>query len=102
MPGKSDSPIYPAPIAFEGAHFEAAYFPTAAAFAVAVRPVGAVPPVAPEAAFAAAPTAAVEVSADHLGTGPRQSPPIQHMDPPAGRKLSREKRLGTMQAYTAS
>jgi hypothetical protein len=64
MPGKFDSPIYPAPIAFEEAHFEAAYFPTAAASAVAVRLVGAVAPVAPEAVFAVALTAAVEVSAD--------------------------------------
>ena len=95
-------PICHAPIAFEEAHFEAAYFPTAVAFDVVVRLIGSVAPVALEAVLAAAPAAAVEVSADRLGTEPGQNPPIRRMDPPAGRKLSQETHQGKMQAHTTS
>jgi hypothetical protein len=102
MRGQFESLICHSPIAFEEAHFEAAYLPTAVAFDVVVRLVGSVAPVAPEAVFAVAPAAAVEVSADHLGTRPKQSPPIQRMDPRAGRKASQEQRQGTTQANTTS
>jgi hypothetical protein len=102
MPEQVDSPPSHAPIAFEVAHFEVAYFPTAVASDVAVRLVGSVAPVVVEAVLALALAAAVEVSADHLGTDLKQSPPIQHMDLPAGHKSSQEKQQGTMQANTTS
>ena len=102
MPEQADSPIYRAPIAFEEAHFEAAYFPTAAAFDVVVRLVGSVAPVAVEAVLAVALAAAVEVSADHLGTDREKCPPFQHMDLPAGRKSSLEKPQRKMQANAIS
>src|ERR1700689_1879515 len=102
MPEQFESPICHSPIAFEEAHFAAASSPTAAAFAVVVRLTGSVAPAAPEAAFAVALAAAVEVSADHPGTDLKQSPPIQHTDLPAGRKSPRETRQATTQANRTS
>ena len=102
MPEQVDLPICHAPIAFEEAHFEAAYFPTAVAFDVVVRLVGSVAPAAVEAVLAAAPAAAVEASADHLGTDLKQNPPAQHMDLPVVRKSQQEKQQGKMQAHTIS
>src|ERR1700678_415273 len=102
MPGQFESLICHSPTAFEEAHFEAAYLPIAVAFDVVVRLVGSVAPVAPEAVFAAAPAAAGVVSADHLRTRPKQSPPMQHLHPRAGRKASQEQRQGTTQANMTS
>jgi hypothetical protein len=102
MPEQADSTIYHAPIAFEEAHFGVACFPTAVAFDVVVQLVGSVAPVVVESVLAVALAAAVEVSADHLGIDLRQNPSIQHMDLPAGRKSSQEKRQGKMQANTTS
>src|ERR1700685_1117838 len=106
LPTPERSPTCHVPIAFEAAHFEAAYFPTAAAFDVVVRLAGSVAPVVVEAAPAVAPAvaaaAAVEVSADHPGTDLKRNPPIQRMDPPAGHKSPQEKRQGKMQAHRTS
>ena len=102
MPEQVDSPICHAPFAFEEAHFEVAYFPAAVAFDVVVGLVGSDAPVVVEAALAVALAAAVEVSADHLGTDLKQNPPARRMDLPVVRKLQQEKQQGKMQANAIS
>src|ERR1700733_1161489 len=102
MPEQIGSPICRAPIASEEAHFAVAYSPTAVAFDVVVPLAGSAAPVSVAAVLAVALAAAVEVSADHLGTDLKQTPPVRHMDRPAGRKSSQDKPKRTMQADTTS
>ena len=87
MVAQTDSPISHGPFVCEGSHFAGACFLIAVEFAVVVDPAGFAAPVAFEFVVVADPAAAVEASADWLGTEPMRRLSTLHTDPLAGREL---------------
>lgn len=81
-----DSPISHGPIAREESHFAVACFLIAVEFAVVADLAGFAALAAFESVVVADLAAAVEASADYLGTGPTQHLPTRRTGPLAGRE----------------
>ena len=102
MAAQVDALIFPGPIACEASRFAVACLLIAVEFAAVVHLAGFVAPVAFEALVVVDLAAAVEASADCLGTDPEQHLPTLHTDRLVGRKLLRRKQQGETPVNTAS